>query len=223
MQPLVRKLVNELSNNVLDSGRRANPFLMKMVGRVCDCQILTLVFVPYPIGKAKLNNIIQAGCTHPTFGFVNSAHVDTCDKLNMEQVSEWKERAALQGWKMCEKVLARKDFCLPTNCAYQFVFQDEGKKDALRVNAFFAMEGLGLAMELTHGIFHHFMGSMFSHQTCLPLCERLSDGYWTASNLDNIMQIVGWGSCGGSREVAEAKARARAIQVVAERRAAARS
>jgi hypothetical protein len=42
MQPLVRKIVNELSNNVLDAGRRANPFLMKLVGRVCNRQILTL-------------------------------------------------------------------------------------------------------------------------------------------------------------------------------------
>ena len=223
MHPLLRKFVNELSNNVLDSGRQANPFLMKMVGRICDRQILTLGFVPYPIGKAKMNNIIQAGCSHPTFGFVNSAHVDSCDRLNKEQVSEWKETAAKQRWKSCQKILEQKDFCLPTSCGYQFVFRDEKKKDAVRVNAFFAMEGLGLAMELTHGIFHHFMGSMFSHQTCLPVCKRLSDNNWTASNIDNVMQIVGWGSCGGSREVAEAKARARAKRVVAERRAATRA
>ena len=223
MQPLVRKLVNELSTNVLDAGRRANPFLMKMVGRVCDRQILTLGFVPYPTGKAKINNIIQAGCTHPTFGFVNSAHVDSCDRLNKDQVAEWKDTASKHAWKMCQKMLERKDFCLPTNCGYQFVFRDEEKKNAVKVSAFFAMEGLGLAMELTHGIFHHFMGSMFSHQTCLPVCKRLSDNYCTASNTHNVMQIVGWGSCGGSREVAEAKARARAVRVVAERRAAARA
>ena len=68
------------------------------------------------------------------------------------------------------------------------------------------MEGLGLAVQLEHGILHHFMGAMFSHQTCLPVLRRVSDGFVTASNHDNIMQIVGWGTCGGKREVAEAAA-----------------
>ena len=51
MQPLIRKAVNELSNNILDAGRAANPFLMKMVHRICNRQILTLGFIPYATGK----------------------------------------------------------------------------------------------------------------------------------------------------------------------------
>ena len=77
-------------------------------------------------------------------------------------------------------------------------------KDRLEVDAYFAMEGLGLAVQLEHGILHHFMGAFFSHNTCLPVCRRLSDRFVTASNQENLMQIIGWGSCGGRREVAEA-------------------
>ena len=206
MQSLVRKIVNELSNNVLDAGRRANPFLMKLVGRVCNRQILTLGHIPYPRGELKLGYIIQAGSLYPIFGFVNSTHVDRCDMLNKEQVEEWKKIAESQGWRFCSKLLERKDFCLPTNCGYQFAFQDTQVKEAYEVDAYFAMEGLGLAVQLEHGILHHFMGAMFSHQTCLPVLRRRSDGFLTASNQDNIMQIVGWGTCGGKREVTEAAA-----------------
>ena len=115
------------------------------------------------------------------------------------------------------------DFCLPTNCGYQFVYNGEETQQSVSVEAFFAMEGLGVAVQLQDGIFHHFMGAMSLHQTCLPLCKRVRDGHLTGSKQDNIMQIVGWGSCGGKREVAEAKARARAIRVVAARRSAARA
>ena len=101
---------------------------------------------------------------------------------------------------------SRNDFCLPTNCAYQFVFRSQDLKDRLEVDAYFAMEGLGLAVQLEHGILHHFMGAMSSHNTGLPVCRRLSDGFVTASNQENLMQIVGWGTCGGKREVSEAGA-----------------
>ena len=117
-----------MSNNILDAGRAANPFLIKMVGRVCNRQILTLGFIPYAKGNATLKNIIQAGCSYPTFGFVNSAHVDTCDKLLPEQVAHWKCIAEKNGWGLCKKLLDRKDFCLPTNCGYQFVFKDKKQK-----------------------------------------------------------------------------------------------
>ena len=223
MHPMVRKLVNELSNNILEAGREANPYLMKMVGRVCDRQILTMGFVPHPRGPMKVKNVIQAGSSNPTFGFVNSAHVDSCDKLEKDQIEDWQELAKHNRWKLCERYLAMEDFCLPTNCGYQFVYNGEHTSQSVRMEAYFAMEGLGAAVQLQDGIFHHFMGAMFSHQTCMPLCKRVSDGYITGSNQDNIMQIVGWGSCGGSREVAEAKARARAVRVVAARRSAARA
>jgi hypothetical protein len=72
------------------------------------------------------------------------------------------------------------------------------------VNAFFGMSGLGLAMPIEDGIVHHFMGALFSHQTCLCVCKRQVDGWMSASNLDNQFILVGWGSSGGSREVKEA-------------------
>ena len=65
MHPLVRKLVNELSNNVLEAGRSANPYLMKMVGRVCDRQILTMGYVPYSTGDSKLESQVQVAVLTP--------------------------------------------------------------------------------------------------------------------------------------------------------------
>ena len=46
---------------------------------------------------------------------------------------------------------------------------------------------------------------MFSHSTCVTVCER-EDGQMTASNSDDKFLILGWGSSGGGREVAEAAA-----------------
>ena len=122
MQPLVRKMVNELSVNILDAGRKANPFLMKLVGRVCDRQILTLGNVPFSIGDSKEQNIIKPGCSNPTFGFDNVSHVDYCDMLSEDQLEEWSNRAEKERWHLCSKILKRRDFCLPTNCGYQFAF-----------------------------------------------------------------------------------------------------
>ena len=50
------------------------------------------------------------------------------------------------------------------------------------------------------------MGSLFSHNTCLCVCERECDGKVTASNRDNNFLVIGWGTSGGSREYEEAVA-----------------
>ena len=79
-----------------------------------------------------------------------------------------------------------------------------------QIKAFFSMEGLGIGILLEHGFAHHFMGSLFAHHTCLPVCQRSEDGKVTASNRDNNFLVVGWGTSGGKREVAEAAAAAAA-------------
>jgi hypothetical protein len=67
------------------------------------------------------------------------------------------------------------------------------------------MDGLGTAMAINHGVMQHFMGAMFSHQTCLPLVHRKKDDKVSASNCNNNFLIVGWGSNGGAAEVSESK------------------
>jgi hypothetical protein len=64
----------------------------------------------------------------------------------------------------------------------------------------FAMDGLGLAMRIEHGIGHLFLGAKFSHQTCLPVCCQKSDGKLSVTNHEDNFLIVGWGSSGGSKE-----------------------
>jgi hypothetical protein len=82
----------------------------------------------------------------------------------------------------------------------------EDTETELGVDAYFGMSGLGLAMRIGHGIAHHFMGAMFTHNTCLPVCWN-AGGQVTATNSNNNCQIIGWGTSGGFREVSEARNR----------------
>jgi hypothetical protein len=84
-------------------------------------------------------------------------------------------------------------------------FDSEKAKRNLTAFAFFGMEGLGMAVKIEHGTAHHFMGAMFSHQTCLPVC-RGPNGNFSANNNNNDFLILAWGTSGGRREVAEAAA-----------------
>jgi hypothetical protein len=139
------------------------------------------------------------------FSFCNADHVDGQDRLSKPQVKEWSDLADYYNWSHCYKLLLQDHFCLPTTCGYQFVY-DKDAKTELSVDAFFAMNGLGLAMRIEHGIGHHFMGAMFAHNTCLPVCYNAS-GQVTVSNKDDNFQIIGWGTSGGFREVSEARNR----------------
>jgi hypothetical protein len=154
--PLIRSRLSQLSADVGDLARDINPDLMKMAGHICSRQILTTGNVP-------------EGCTIPTRGFMCSSHTDTVERLSRNQVTEWREMADSRRWRHCQKLLLHPDFCLPTTCGYQFVFESEEAKRNLTPIAFFGMEGLGMAVQIEHGNTHHFMGAMFSHQTCLPL------------------------------------------------------
>jgi hypothetical protein len=217
-QPIVRRKLNELVTNVRLFGSTCNNYLMGMVGYICTRQILTTGHVPKSNAPQSLDDgdLRLPGSNRPGYGFVNSTHVDSVDKLSPEQVQDWIAIAEEKKYHYCQELLGRAgtDFCLPTTCAYQIVFKGDAQKD-LKVNAYFGMDGLGLSMPIVHGIGHHFLGAMFSHHTCLPLCHRLSDGKISASNHEDNCLIVGWGGTGGSREVAEARARAAAAAAAA--------
>jgi hypothetical protein len=88
------------------------------------------------------------------------------------------------------------------------VFEHENVRNMLEVKSFFGMFGLGMAIPIEDSYLHHFMGAMFSHQTCVCLCKRIEDDYVCANNNDNQLLIIGWGTCGGKREVTEAAAAA---------------
>lgn len=145
----------------------------------------------------------------PPIGFFNTSHIDVMDKLTKDQRKSWLQIARTRQWSYCLEILHERNdmFCLPTTCAYQFVFRTEGAKFDLHPIAFFSMEGLSMAMELQHGLTHHFMGAAFSHHTCIPLCRRRSDGFINTTNSDDNILIMAWGSNGGVREVREKQQR----------------
>jgi hypothetical protein len=221
-QPRLRKIINELADNVSSVARAANPILMNEVGNICTRKILTTGEVSSEGRKALPPHILPQGGSSkwPLLGFTNATHCDERDRLNGEQCQTWKQKAHKEiedlatssgkQWMKDKKKASLesllmlyddKDFCLPTTCGYQFVFQGDAEKE-LEVSAFFKMDGLGVAMPIEHGVMQHFMGAMFSHQTCLPIVQK--DGRLSANNSDNNFLIVGWGSNGGSAEVAEA-------------------
>jgi hypothetical protein len=224
-QPRLRKIINELADNVSSVARAANPILMNEVGNICTRKILTTGEVPSEGRKALPPHILPQGGSSkwPILGFANATHCDQRDRLTGGQCQTWKQKAhkeiedlatsSRKQWMKDKKkaslesllmLCGDKDFCLPTTCGYQFVFQGDAAKEELEVSAFFKMDGLGVAIDIQHGVMQHFMGAMFSHQTCLPIVQK--DGRLSANNADNNFLIVGWGSNGGSAEVAEAVA-----------------
>ena len=159
--------------------------------------------------------------THtPIFGFATSDHVDKADTLFKCQLAVWKEMAEMNKWSSVLRLLNYDGCGLPTTCGYQFAFANHASFH-VKVKAFFAMYGLGIAVGLEDGIAHHFMGSLFSHSTCLCVCERgEEDSMVTASNRDSNLLVIGWGTSGGSREYREAAAARAAAAGVAEAAAA---
>ena len=225
VQPKVRKVINALAENVSGVARAVNPILMKMVRNICTRNILTTGQVPEDKNKDP-NRLPQGGSSKwPIPSFANTSHFDARDKLTVEQRNTWKQQVeqdiqnpprtakymTKRGRHMRERegqlryllrLLNEEDFCLPTTCGYQFVFQGDAEKE-LDVHAFFAMDGLGVAMAIDHGVMQHFMGAMFSHQTCLAIMHHRNDGRVSLSNADDDFLIIGWGSSGGRTEVAE--------------------
>lgn len=199
-QPYVRRQLNELVTNAVHFGRECNNCFMGLVGSICTRQIITTGNVPKQPQSSDPGHLRPIGCNSPTYGFVNTTHIDVLDKLTPTQVARWTERAEDNGWLHCLDLLYQKDFCLPTTCGYQFTFKDDVSRDSLEVNAMFAMDGLGMAVSIEHGIGHHFMGAKFSHQTCLPVCRRRSDGKLSVTNHEDNFLLVGWGGTGGAKE-----------------------
>jgi hypothetical protein len=202
---------------------------MSMVANICTRKILTTGQVPKE-GRAGLppHVLSQGGSSKwPILGFANGTHCDERDKLTPVQCQEWKQKvqenidSLLPGNKpkilkkkikmmqYFSRLLEEEDFCLPTTCGYQFVYQGDAGKE-LEVRAFFKMDGLGAAVTIEHGVMQSFMGAMFSHQTCIPIVRK--DGRSNASNSDNNFLVVGWGSNGGAAEVAEANVAAAAAE-----------
>lgn len=163
---------------------------------------------PKGLGQGKATSkqrraFLEVYSDAPALGFINTSHCDPNDKFTKVQRAELLKEASGNGWTYCEKVLEKGNdhLCLPTTCGYQFCFKHPSHQQLTEVRAFFSMEGLGLAMQLEHGIGHHFMGAAFSHHTSIPLCKR--GNFVSVTNCNGDFLIVAWGFNGGHREVTE--------------------
>ena len=63
------------------------------------------------------------------------------------------------------KYLKLHGFGYPTTVGYQFLFDEK----TCSVLQYFAEDGLGIAVELYHGLGHHFLASAFTHRSTLRL------------------------------------------------------
>ena len=188
LQPVVEKVLRKLTREAVSIGRRHHSQLTSIIGEVCSKQIITCGNRP----TANRN----ASCV---LAFVNEPHTDTSDALTKKQVQELKLNIPTSNVYQRRWVDA-ENCCLYTTCGYQFIYKDGIRRNENRLCQFFSLEGLGIAMPLSHGIAHHFLGAMFAHSTCL--CMKFNDktGAVTAGNNSDNCSVLAWGRSGGSKE-----------------------
>lgn len=188
IQPMLEKRLHELTTNAQQLFRQVNSPLFDMFGYSCNKQIVTTGRLPQ---KKRFS----------TLAFVNTCHVDTCDTIRDQQhqdlvhlLEKSNDDHLTKEYK--KKVLAFKGFCLPTTIGYQFV--NNGEQSG-QVEQYFSLEGLGLAVEIQHGIGHHFLGAAFAHRTCL--CFLLdTERNIQLSNCYNNCLVFAWGRSGGAND-----------------------
>ena len=197
VQPILEKRLHHLTHNARRIFQKLNPPMFDMFSDSCQKQIVTT-------GRQPNGN------KYSLLAFANTSHVDKCDELTIEQTedllkvnSESVEPNHVKAF--IPKLIRFEGFCLPTTCAYQFLFKNEPNG---KIEQYFSLEGLGLAMELQHGIGHHFLGSSFAHRTCV--CTRtFNNGDVSISKHNDDFLLFAWGRSGGLAEHDRNKKKAR--------------
>lgn len=208
-QPVWERMLQGLLREAMQFANATDPYVMDVTRDYCDKGIFTSGNHTTEYGN-KLSEegltILWQGSQQPTFGFIVETHVDKNDKPTGKQFRKMKQEASEQGKNYLLRVMDRMQaFCLPTTCGYQYTFNSEEWKKELEVIAYFALDGLGLAVELEDGMFHHFFGAVFSHRTILPLCRKRSTGDVSSSNFEDAFLLLAWGASGGSPNIAAAE------------------
>ena len=155
--------------------------LKYLIGKVCNKQIVTFGQCP------------TSTCRHAVVcGFVNEPHIDTTDVLSKNQVESFK--CIISPSSHYERRWVEStNSCIYTTCGYQFVPKYPSKgRSFVRPTQYFSLEGLGLAMNIQHGIAHNFLAAMFVHSTTLATKTYL-DGSITSGNNDDDCQVFAWG------------------------------
>ena len=205
----IKKKVRELRNNVNKFAGECNPYCMRLqapyqikgivTGGARPCRRKS-TYTQSPNIKS-IDSLTAAYARYCVIGYSCESHCDGKDAPHKAKLKEWKKLAKEKEWKYVAKFLESPYFSLATTCGYQFTYRTDEARSNMSISAFFAMDGLGLAMPLVDGIAHHFYASEFSHRTCVPLCARRDDGLVSPFNYDDNVMILAWGSTDSGQQI----------------------
>lgn len=113
IQPILEKRLHDLTSSARILFQKLNPPMFEMFGESCRKQIVTTGKIPEISRFSAL-------------AFVNTCHVDKCDRLYRNLLAGLKKNIESTTGSLSTKAYKRKlvgfkGFCLPTTCAYQFV------------------------------------------------------------------------------------------------------
>jgi hypothetical protein len=188
LQPMLEKCLNRMARDIKRFAESLNPGFGYLCTSLCSKTIITCGTRPHKHAKKK-----------SVLGFVNTAHVDSCDTLTKEQMEELKGKITNDCYL---RLMNLKGFGLPTTCGYQFVKKEETEDKPFEAHQFFSLDGLGIAIPLSDGLGHYFYASTFAHRTCLGMIHHGSKVSITNKNDD--FTILAWGASGGKTTAAAA-------------------
>jgi hypothetical protein len=202
IQALIEKRLHDHTNFIVQSALQSNPTLFNLVGHYCKKAIITCGLPPIARKETKHYTGSTTKTTKPTLGFHNDLHIDMCDMLTKEYQEIFKAQC-YNDPTLC-RLFKRYKLGLPTTCGYQFLFNRRNSSinpENLQPIQYFACDGLGLALPISHGMTHHFMGWIFSHRTTACIVYDNMNEKVFINNLHDFFMVYAWGKSGGTKEV----------------------
>ena len=190
MRSLLEKRLHVLTKKAREKAYAVHGDLMQLIDGSCTKRIVTTGSAVRQHGKPSN----QWG-PHYFYSFTNQVHVDNCD-LMTRRVIDFLVKRADNDYK--KRIVEFPKVCLPTTCAYQFCWRSKSDESKYVLRQFFLMDGLGLAMPLEDGIAHHFMASLFAHNTSTAVLEHPKGGM-SLGESDPVVLIFAWGNSGNSK------------------------
>ena len=192
--PLVRSLLEKrlhmLTKKAQEKSQAIHPEMAQLMDGCCTKRIITSGTSRRLFGKTRN----QFGPTY-FYSFSNEGHVDDSDLMRLDVIQDFLTRADTDYKR---RILGFPKVCLPTTCAYQFNWESRWMEKENSFVQYFVMDGLGLAMPLEDGIAHHFMASLFAHNTSVGVLT-FEDGEMSIGSDDPEILVFAWGRSGGSR------------------------
>ena len=200
MRSCLEKRLHVLTASLKGKASLMHPGLMDIIGGSCTKRIVTTGFGIRRRGKPS-----NKYGPYFWYSFVNQIHCNSCDQMDHPVKDYFREKATTEYKR---RLLECPDVPLPTTCGYQISWKEGVNRDKFSITQFFTMEGLGLTHPIEDGICHHFLASMFWHNTTMAVLTN-ANGDLCIGTEDPILLIFAWGSSGGPANVRAAAARRR--------------